>query len=205
MSVVVLNNVSWRTYECLLQDFESRSAPRFTYNEGILQIMSPLVPHEEINRTAARLVETVLEEWQIDYKNLGSVTIKNKRMDKGFEPDTCFYVNNIEMIRGKRRIVVAEGDPVPDLVIEMDLTNDSIDKLPIFAAFRVPEVWRIREQDATIYVLQGEKYEERDASAILPTLTRAALSELIVQSQQISRLFWVTRLRSWAQANVPQP
>jgi hypothetical protein len=33
MSTTILNNVSWKTYECLLKDYEN-SSPRFTYDRG---------------------------------------------------------------------------------------------------------------------------------------------------------------------------
>ena len=33
---VVLNNVRWETYERLLEDYLDSSAPRFTYDQGVL-------------------------------------------------------------------------------------------------------------------------------------------------------------------------
>jgi len=33
-------------------------------------------------------------------------------------------------------------DPPPDLVVEVDITHPSLDKFPIYASLRVPEVWR---------------------------------------------------------------
>ena len=60
MSTMILNDVSWQTYECLLRDHENKSSPRFAYNNGVLEIMSPLIPHERTNRNVARLVEIIL-------------------------------------------------------------------------------------------------------------------------------------------------
>ena len=45
------------------------------------------------------------------------------------------------LIRDKDEIDLAV-DPPPDLAIEVDDSNDSRDKLPIYAALRVPEVLR---------------------------------------------------------------
>jgi Uma2 family endonuclease len=42
---VVLDNVTWRTYEQLLADLVDRSAPRLTYDRGVLEIMSPTHEH----------------------------------------------------------------------------------------------------------------------------------------------------------------
>lgn len=33
-------------------------------------------------------------------------------------------------------------DPPPDLALEIDLTSKSLDRLPIYARFGGPEVWR---------------------------------------------------------------
>ena len=60
---VILHHVSWKTYECLLKDFESRSVPRFAYDRGTLQIMSPLPEHEHRNRVLASLIEEIADEW----------------------------------------------------------------------------------------------------------------------------------------------
>src|SRR5207247_2926721 len=128
----VLHGVSWKTYECFLADFENRSAPRFTYDRGTLEIMSPREEHERSNRTLALLVEVVTEERGLEIDSLGSTTFKREDVGRGFEPDSCFYVQNAERVRGKERIDLAI-DPPPDLVIEIDITHPSMDNLPIYA------------------------------------------------------------------------
>lgn len=35
---VLLSNVSWETYERLLEDHQDSSAPRFTFDRGMLEI-----------------------------------------------------------------------------------------------------------------------------------------------------------------------
>src|ERR1051326_2880827 len=62
---IVLRSVSWATYECLLADHHDRSAPRFTYDRGTLEIMSPVPEHEEVNRALASVVENVAVEWRM--------------------------------------------------------------------------------------------------------------------------------------------
>ena len=51
---MILSNISWETYESLLPDHENSSAPRFTYGQGMLEIMSPNPEHEEANRQLAQ-------------------------------------------------------------------------------------------------------------------------------------------------------
>src|SRR5437899_2960095 len=158
---VVLRKVSWETYEGLLAGQEDSSAPRFTYDRGTLEIMSPLPEHEEVNRALASLVENVAVEWRMSFRNLGSTTFKREDLGRGFEPDSCFYLQNAERMRGKARIDLTVDSP-PDLVIEIDVTHSSLDKLPIYAALGVPEVWRSDGSGLAILVLEEGVYRERE-------------------------------------------
>jgi len=71
-----LRGVSWGTYENLLSDHVDASAPRFTFDQGVLEIMSPSSEPEEYNRALALLVEVLAEELHMDIRNLGSTTFK---------------------------------------------------------------------------------------------------------------------------------
>src|SRR5437016_2292660 len=97
---VVLYDVSWATYELLLTDHLDSSSPRFTYDRGTLEIMSPSNKHERINRSLALMVEVIAEERQLEWDNHGSTTFRRKDLERGFEPDSCFYFQNAERIRG---------------------------------------------------------------------------------------------------------
>src|SRR5947209_15786668 len=92
--MVVLRSVSWDTYERLLADHRDSSAPRFTYDRGALEIMSPLPEHEKYNRAIAALVEVVAEARGLDFENLGSTTFRRDDLQRGFEPDSCFYIQH---------------------------------------------------------------------------------------------------------------
>src|SRR5438067_12246365 len=67
---VVMDDISWETYEQLLADFAESSGYRLSYDGGTLEIMSPLEEHEESNRTLNLLVEAVAEEREIEIRNL---------------------------------------------------------------------------------------------------------------------------------------
>lgn len=193
---VILHGVSWRTYESLLADFNDRPSVRFSYDEGVLQIMVVSLEHEMLNRVLALLIDVLAEEMNMDILNAGSTTFKRKKLQKGFEPDTCFYIANAERMRGKKRVDLRK-DPPPDLVIEIDITSPSLDKLPIYAAVRVPEVWRYDGQQLTIFRLEGGEYITSDKSVALPRLTSAVLSRFLEESQSLKRTVWLRRLRAW--------
>src|SRR5688572_7333964 len=100
---IILNNVSRETYEHLLADFENSSAPRFAFDQGTLEIMSPLEEHEEANRALNSLVEALVVEWGMEFRNLGSTTFKREDDRRGFEADSCFYIQSAVRIQGKTR------------------------------------------------------------------------------------------------------
>ena len=109
---VVLQNVSWETYERLLSDHVEASAPRFTFDRGRLEIMSPSSEHEEYKQTMALLVEELADGLGMDIRNLGSTTFKRSQLERGFEADVCFYVQSAERMHGKTPIDPAV-DPGP--------------------------------------------------------------------------------------------
>jgi len=199
---VVLNHVSWETYESLLADHLDCSSPRFTYDRGMLEIMSPSAEHEEANRTIATLVEVVAEELRIRFRNLGSTTFRREDLKRGFEPDSCFYIQSVERIRGKKKIDLTI-DPPPDLIIEIDITSESLAKLPIYAKIGVPEIWRYESERVIILKLEGDGYIESDESLALPGVTSAVLSGFIEDSDILDRLEWLKKLRAWARSIKP--
>ncbi|MBA3441876.1 MAG: Uma2 family endonuclease [Pyrinomonadaceae bacterium] len=194
---IVLDNIRWETYESILEAYMDRSVPHFTYDRGRLEIMSPSAEHEDLNRAAARLVEVIAEELDLDMRNLGSTTFRREDLDRGFEPDLCFYIQSVERIRGKTELNL-KTDPPPDLVIEIDITSPSINKFPIFAQLGVPEVWRYEGKRWIILVLEGEGYVEREESAALPGLTVSVISRFIEEGRDLRRPEWLRRVRSWA-------
>ena len=191
---VVLHNVGWDTYELLLEERGDNRVPRFAYDRGELEIMSPSTEHEAISHTISLLVEILAEELDIDVYGLGSTTFNREDLERGFEPDQCFYIDNEELIRGKDRVDLSV-DPPPDLVIEIDITSPSMNKLPIYAWIGVPEVWRHDGDNLEILALDNEGYVEVPESVALPSLTSATLSELVGQSRSMKRTTWLRRVR----------
>jgi len=156
---VTLRNVSWETYKMLVEEDPGRSAPRFFYDRGVLEIVSPSFEHEQIADIIALLVDRLAMELEIDVTGARSTTFDREDLARGFEPDASFYFSeNAAKVRGKRRLSLDAGDPPPDLVVEVDITSPSASKLPIYARLGVPEVWRHDGEAATILVLDVERH-----------------------------------------------
>jgi Uma2 family endonuclease len=198
-----LSGISWETYERLLEEHVDRQSPRFTYDRGELEIMVISFEHEEANRLLHDLFTVLAEEQGIDFINAGSTTLKREDLDRGFEPDTCLYIRNATRVRGKRRIELPQ-DPPPDLVIEVDITSPSLDKMDIYRAMRVPEVWRYDGASLRFYALEGGVYVPRAESAFLPGLTSEVASRFVEEGKAEPRTAWLRRVREWAKAH-PAP
>jgi len=200
----VLHNISWETYEHLLSDHLDSSSPRFAYDRGILEIVVVSGRHERPNRLIALLVEVVAEEMDLDLENLGSTTFKREDLQRGFEPDSCFYIQNEGRVRGKEEID-PDVDPPPDLVIEVDITSPSLDRFPIYAHFGVPEVWRYDGERIMIYELRNAEYVEVAESPALPWFTGDVLTRFAKEGLAARRRSWMRRVREWAREQPGPP
>ena len=200
---VIVQNVSWATYEKLLADLANQSSTRLTYDRGTLEIMSPLPEHERYNRILALLIEMLADAMGIDVEDLGSTTFRRADLARGFEPDSCFYVQHEADIRGKAVIDLAV-DPPPDLVIEVDITSGSLNKFPLYAQIGVPEIWHCDGEQVRIHTLVAGGYVESATSRALPLFTSTALSEFLHQGTTMPRTALLRAFRTWMRAQHTQ-
>lgn len=179
-ATLVFRDVPWEEYERLVEDLLERPGLRVTYDEGRLEIMSPLPEHEEYKEFILSIARALSEVQGLTLETRGSATWKRKIFRKGTEPDTCFYVANASRIIGRRTIDL-ESDPPPDVAVEIDITNETLSKFPIYAALGVPEIWRYDGNAAVFYELRGDTYhvvsESRFFAGLAPELLAGALEE----------------------------
>lgn len=194
---MLLQGVSWQTYESLLEDFSSQSCPHLTYDEGTLEIMSPTSEHERIKHVIEMIVELLSLEIGLDVYCLASTTFKSKDLKRGFEPDTCFYIQNLTSIEGKESIDL-EVDPPPDLIIEIDITSQSINKFPIYASLNMPEVWRYDGEKLIIYQLVSKQYIEVTNSIALSLVISTDISDFIKKNVGKRSSVLAKEIKDWA-------
>ncbi len=129
-----------------------------------------LPPHETYKRLLGRFVEIVTEEMDLEIRSLSSSTWSRKDLLKGVEADECYYIQNDAAVRGKMEIDLAINPP-PDLAIEIDISNPSLPRLPIYAALGVPEVWQFDGENFKILGLFAGAYTAQGQSQALPIVT----------------------------------
>ena len=189
--------VSWETYERLLGDDEERRIPRMTYDQGVLELVTPSKPHEVDALVFAHLVFIVAANLGIPIRSVGSTTFRRKDLERGVEPDASFYIQNEERIRGKRQIDLTV-DPPPDIILEMEMSRSALDKLPLFASIGIPEVWRCDGQRVSIFVLEQDGYRESSSSRALPVLTSEVLTRFLAESRTMLSPDWFQAVSDWA-------
>ncbi|MFB8796651.1 MAG: Uma2 family endonuclease [Microcoleus sp.] len=182
---VILKGVSWSTFKALLADVGDDRAWRIAYDRGVLEIRMPLEEHEEPKRLIESFVEAIVDELEIELRSLGSLTLEREELTRAVEPDSCFYIQNESLVRGRN--INLPNDPPPDLVLESDYTNSSVNKDSIYAALGVPELWRYQRQSLQVDHLVEGKYEMCDRSLAFPLLPVAEIPGFIEQSRTIGQ------------------
>ena len=131
----------------------------------------------------------------------GATTYKQELLLQGSEPIESFYVQNADAIIGKLRIDL-NVDPPPDIVVEVDITNESLSKFPTYAAFGVPEIWRYDGKQALIYHLVDQSYVASDVSLSFPLLTARAMTDFLEQSKTQGQSAALASFRKWFRATL---
>jgi len=196
-----LEDISWDEYEQLLEDLADWPGMRVSYDHGRVEIMSPTFEHENYIGFFPRMGHILSDEMDTVVEAAGATTYKQETLLQGSEGDQSFYVKNAGAIIGKRRIDL-DIDPPPDIVVEVDITNESLGKFPIYAAFLVPEIWRYDGKQARIYHLVNQSYLERDASLSFPFLTTQAMTEFLEQSKTQGQTAALAAFRQWVRAAI---
>jgi Uma2 family endonuclease len=194
---VLLSGISWATFESLLADTRNHGT-RFTYDRGYLEMMSPSREHERMKRLIGRMVEAMTEELAIPMSSAGSTTLKAEWKERGLEADESYYIANEPRVRGRDEIDL-RVDPPPDLAIEVDVTNTSLPRMPVFAQVGVPEVWRLDERRRLhFYRLKKAKYQLVEQSVAFAFLKPADVMRFVNRRAEIGENAVVRAFVEWA-------
>ena len=124
---MLLHGVSWKEY-VIMRELLDGPSPRMTYLNGALELMSPAPVHELWKKNIARLIELYAHLLRIDLYGYGSATFKHEARQRGAEPDECYLI-------GKKL------DEFPEIVLEVINTSPLLNKLEVYSAMGVAEVW----------------------------------------------------------------
>jgi Uma2 family endonuclease len=197
-----LSLVDWRTYSRLLRALGDRPGVYLTFDRGELEIMSPLPSHESIGYLLARFVAILTEELGLELFGGKSTTLRRRKKMRGLEPDECFWIANERLIRGKDTLDL-RIDPPPDLGLEIDMTSSSMNRMAIYAALKVPEVWRYENDSLTFHVLTAAgDCVESETSLAFPMLRPADLMAILSLRRQLGHNALAQRFRDWVREKI---
>ncbi|HVA47192.1 MAG TPA: Uma2 family endonuclease [Pirellulales bacterium] len=175
-----MRGVTWEQYDTLLKALPDHRL-RHTYDRGFLEIMPPSQKHDKLKRVIGGFIEQMALSLGILFEPFGSATYRRRSAESGLEPDETYYIANASAMQGKfdynpRR------DPPPDLVVEVDLRRPSSRRMRIYAALRVPEVWKYDGQAMRFFALGAKgKYEEVEQSLSFPFVAPADLDRFLAR------------------------
>jgi Uma2 family endonuclease len=196
---IVLENATWELYDQLLRETGDRPI-RINYDQGRLEMMSPLPEHEEVKTLIHDLIKVLIEELDMEIKSLGSTTFRRREKATGLEPDQCYYFKNEKKMRGRKRLNLKK-DPPPELVIEIDITHRSVEREPIYAALGVPEIWRWDGTKLECLGLSAGVYRLRARSLVFPFLAPADLTRFIRMRTRTGETALIRKFRRWVREN----
>ncbi len=200
---LVLNDISWETYEKLLEIFSDRSIPRLTYYQGTLELIIPGTEREVYSWNLGQLVAELTAAMGLEIIGFKSSTWRRQEQATGKEADECFYIQNEAKVRNKLQIDLTV-DPPPDLAIEVDLTHSSIDAMSVYAELKVPEVWLWRQGKLTINILKEEGYVESETSLAFGYFPVKEIAQFMNFESNKGHNAKMREFRQWIRANLPQ-
>jgi Uma2 family endonuclease len=194
---LLLPGVAWRTYKRLLRTFVDRPSVRLTFDRGTLELMTPSHEHQSQSYLLGRLVDTLTEELALPVKGGRSTTFKRRKWQRGLEADSCWWIANEPLIRGKS-VIDQRRDPPPDLAREIDVTRSSLDRLAIYAKLNFGEVWRLKGQVLTCHLLGSDgRYTVSSVSRAFPGLVVADLVAFLSLGRQMDETTIIQQFRAW--------
>jgi len=148
---ITFHGLDWAAYQQMRELLQERSKAKFTYDRGKLEITRPSQPNERFAEIIGLFNRILVVEMGLKLMSLRSTTLEREDLERGAEPDNCYYIQNQPKVAGRK--ISLDVDPPPDLVVEVDINHTDVDKNALYAAMGVPELWRFNGQAWRIYQL----------------------------------------------------
>ncbi len=194
---LILYNVPWQSYAVIGDALPDRPNLRMTYDGGTLEFMTTSPEHEKYKVRLARLLEVLVEESGLRFEPLGNMTMRRQDLDRGLEPDECFFIANEARMRA-RLDWDPTRDPPPDLAIEIEISRSALNRMAIYAALGVPEVWRCDGATLRAHLLQPDgSWRASETSPTFPRVPLAGIVPFLQPSETVDYLSMIRTFRTW--------
>ena len=177
-----VTDTDWDGYNRFLDAVGERRI-RVTYDGTMVELITPSRRHEYLKTILSTLLECLMDEWDVDFEPGGNTTFKRVLKKKGLEPDECYWIASWRETLGQWD---ADTMPAPDLAIEVEVSRSVLDRLSIYAALGVPELWRVGEEGSlSVWCLGDGAYRQCEESPSFPGLPLGLLAEFLGQAGEL--------------------
>jgi Uma2 family endonuclease len=202
----VMRGVSWDLYDRLTDAIGERSSIRVAFDGKDVEIMVVGPVHEGFRAFLEMFISEVSEGLDLDFYPLGATTWKRQEVDRGVEPDLsyCFDPAKLAVCRAAHSRGQNDGAvfPIPDLMVEIDISPSKIDRAGIYGKLRAFEVWRFSDEAVSIEHLGDDgKYAVADASRFLYARAEE-VTRWMREAESMPRPAWKRAIRDWARAEL---
>lgn len=198
---LLLHNIDWSQYQAIAAAVGERHI-RLTYDGKDLELMTVSHGHERGGEMLDRFLNVVTEEMDIPMQSGGSTTLSREDVERGLEPDKCYCLENESLVRDKDEIDLTV-DPPPDLAIEIEVSRSCLDRMGIYAALRIPELWRFDGEVLRVYHLtEAGNYVEAPASRHFPFLPLGEVQAFLLRRGQLDETKLIKSFRQWVREQI---
>jgi Uma2 family endonuclease len=194
----LLYEADWKQYDQLRRSLDDRGQHAFiTFDGHRIELMSPSWEHDRASELIGQLVRAIARITQTEYISGGSTTFKRRDLQRGVEPDKCFWIQNQAKLHGIKRLDL-RVHPAPDLAIEVEVSRRLLDRKGIYARLRIPEIWVYNRKSFQILQLgEEQEYRPTEASGVFPMIRFAGVERLLERAASKGELEWETILEKW--------
>jgi Uma2 family endonuclease len=205
---LILTDIRWEEYERLLElRRQSGFRAEIDYSQGRLEIMTHGNIHERFKSLLGRIVSALCEELQVPMVLGGNCTIQREDLDRGFEPVDWFYIGPtaISMMEPTAmRSLNFQTDPPPSLAIEIEISRRLLDRIDLYAAIGVLELWRFDGSKFAIWSLQANgTYLPVQSSRYFPGVSSSAIAGCVIDMTTVDDAARLRRFREWIRTLPP--
>lgn len=123
-------------------------------------------------------------------------------LKRGLEPDESDYIQNEPVVRRRNELELGT-DPFPDLAIEVEVSRGVLDRLGIYAALGVSELWTFDGKNLRVCGLRRDgAFHNIDHSLNLPMLPIAEVARFLNDRTRVDETTLIRSFRDWVRANL---
>ena len=203
---IVIRGVSWDLYDRLSDAVGEGQHVYVAYDGKDMELMTTGLIHDDYSEFFGRFMTFVTSELRIRCRPVGRTTWKRPEIARGLEADQCYYFTPKKIKADVKSLAKKSNNvadyPNPDLAIEIDISPSQVDRPSIYAALRVPEVWRFDGESLVIGQLRRDgSYATAEKSLFLPVRAEE-VCRWVAQEDSGDELAWEQRLREWARTEL---